>query len=68
MQSFEELREQFSRHLDNYKFPERPVALYGACRHILSIGGKRVRPVLCLIAADAYGKIDKDALKRSPGF
>jgi geranylgeranyl diphosphate synthase type II len=68
MQSFESLREQFSAHLKNYTFPEEPAALYGACRHILSIGGKRIRPVLCLMAADAFGKVDDDALNASLAF
>ncbi len=63
MQSFESLREQFSRYLANYHFPNEPAALYGACRHILSIGGKRIRPVLCLMAADAFAEVNTDSLK-----
>lgn len=68
MQSFESLREAFSGHLTNYKFPNEPAALYGACRHILSIGGKRIRPVLCLMAADAFGKVDADAMNAALAF
>ncbi len=62
MQSFNDLREQFSQHLENYSFPEKPAALYGACRHILSIGGKRIRPVLCLMSADAFAQVNDDVL------
>jgi geranylgeranyl diphosphate synthase type II len=68
MQSFESLREQFSQHLTQYKFPAEPAALYGACRHILSIGGKRVRPVLCLMAADAFGEVEEDAFNTALAF
>jgi len=68
MQSFESLRKQFSDYLDSYTFPDEPAALYGACRHILSIGGKRIRPVLCLMAADAFGTVEKDAMSAAMAF
>ncbi len=35
---------------------KRPEGLYKACRHLISAGGKRLRPVLCLISAEALGK------------
>lgn len=63
MQSIETLREEFSAYLQNYTFPAKPVALYDACRHILSIGGKRIRPILCLMAADAVDAISEDVKK-----
>ncbi len=64
MRSFEALREQFTGYLADYEFPNEPAALYGACRHILSIGGKRIRPVLCLMAADAFGETNHgDSMK-----
>lgn len=63
MHSFEELRGEFTDYLEGYNFPQQPAALYNACRHILSIGGKRVRPVLCLMAADAYGTEDDQVMK-----
>lgn len=34
---------------------EEPAALYDPMRYILELGGKRIRPVLALIAADAVG-------------
>ncbi len=54
MQSFEQQREKFSSFLENYNFPDAPQSLYDGCRHILSIGGKRVRPVMCLMAHDIF--------------
>jgi geranylgeranyl diphosphate synthase, type II len=33
----------------------RPARLHGAMRYSLEAGGKRLRPVLCLAAADLYG-------------
>lgn len=68
MHSFEELREKFINYLAEYKFPNEPAALYGACRHILSIGGKRIRPVLCIMAADAFKEVNKDVLDTALAF
>ena len=41
---------------------EEPAALYDPMRYILELGGKRIRPVLALIAADAVGGDFKKAL------
>ncbi len=35
---------------------KEPVELYKACRHLIRAGGKRLRPVLCLISAEALGR------------
>lgn len=51
--------------LDHYKikmdaalaaleFPEQPADLYDPIRYILQIGGKRIRPMLVLLAADVF--------------
>lgn len=41
---------------------EKPAGLYNPMRYILELGGKRIRPVLALIAADAVGGDIKKAL------
>lgn len=41
---------------------EKPASLYNPMRYILQLGGKRIRPVLALIAADAVGADYKKAL------
>lgn len=41
---------------------EKPDSLYDPVRYILQLGGKRIRPVLALIAADAVGNEFKKAL------
>ncbi len=35
---------------------KEPEGLYKACRHLIKAGGKRLRPVLCLISAEALGE------------
>lgn len=36
-------------------FPSQPETLYAAVNHIMNIRGKRIRPLLCLMANDAFG-------------
>jgi len=36
------------------QIPQQPVNLYEPIRYFLGIGGKRMRPVLCLLAADMF--------------
>ncbi|RAJ79970.1 geranylgeranyl diphosphate synthase type II [Chitinophaga dinghuensis] len=61
MQSFKELTGQFSKHFDQLQFPEQPNRLYDAARHILEIGGKRIRPVLCLMGNELFDELHQDA-------
>ena len=43
-------------------FDKDPANLYGPIRYFLNIGGKRIRPILTLLTAEAYGTEAKDAL------
>ncbi len=40
----------------------KPVTIHKAMRHSIFAGGKRLRPILCLAAAEACGGSDTDAL------
>ncbi|WP_367210311.1 polyprenyl synthetase family protein [Sphingobacterium sp. R2] len=44
--------------IETSKFPETPSNLYDPIRYILTLGGKRVRPVLTLMAAELFGMHD----------
>jgi len=61
MTSFPELQEKFESYLKAYRFPDSPKKLYDSCTHILSIGGKRVRPVLSLMAHEIFKPLNKNA-------
>ena len=54
--------QQFINHLDAFNTSEEPLSLYAPISYILQIGGKRLRPILTLMAADAYGKNAETAL------
>ncbi|CAL1518057.1 polyprenyl synthetase family protein [Chitinophaga sp. MM2321] len=63
MHSFKELIAQFSQQFDQQHFPEQPGRLYNAASHILDIGGKRIRPVLCLMGNELFDTLHPDAFQ-----
>lgn len=65
MKHYQPLLELFSAHLDNYikgLDKKQPQELYEPENYILSLGGKRIRPLLCLIACDLFDKKSEEAL------
>ena len=61
MHAFADLVAQFESRIANQHFlRETPDTLYGPLRYFISLGGKRVRPVLCLMAAELLGEISED--------
>jgi geranylgeranyl diphosphate synthase, type II len=61
MQSFHQLSEQFNHKFSAPHFPEQPATLYEPNRYFLELGGKRIRPVLCLMANELFDDITADA-------
>lgn len=61
MHSFEELSAAFTARFDVQHFPAHPASLYEPANYFLGIGGKRIRPVLCLMGNELFGDIDPDA-------
>jgi geranylgeranyl diphosphate synthase type II len=61
MHSFEELSADFATLFKEGHFPAHPASLYQPADYFLSIGGKRVRPVLCLMGNELFGAIEADA-------
>jgi geranylgeranyl diphosphate synthase type II len=61
MQSFEQLSQQFALHFDRRHFPGVPATLYDPNEYFLKLGGKRVRPVLCLMGNELVDDIHPDA-------
>jgi geranylgeranyl diphosphate synthase type II len=63
MMRFQELSQEFSTCFNKNHFPEKPESLYGAARYMLEDGGKRIRPVLCLLGNELFGPIKSDTWK-----
>lgn len=61
MQSFQLLAEKFTLHFDKKHFPEQPASLYSPNEYFLGLGGKRIRPVLCLMGNELVDEINPDA-------
>ncbi|MFI5129595.1 MAG: polyprenyl synthetase family protein [Chitinophagales bacterium] len=61
MQSFEQLSQQFSAHFNQKHFPPEPASLYEPNEYFLKAGGKRIRPVLCLMGNELFDEIKPDA-------
>ena len=62
MHSFTDLVPAFEeRFMASVPFSQFPPTLYDPCRYFLKLGGKRLRPVLCLMANEMFDKINEDA-------
>jgi geranylgeranyl diphosphate synthase, type II len=61
MQSFDKLSAAFAARFDHRHFPADPSTLYAPAHYFLSLGGKRIRPVLCLMGNELFGPIEEDA-------
>ncbi|MGX5818998.1 polyprenyl synthetase family protein [Chitinophaga lutea] len=63
MHSFKELSAQFEQRFSQRQFPQSPANLYDPAQYILGIGGKRIRPVLCLLGNELFDELHPDAFE-----
>ena len=61
-ETVQELRDLVDNALSSLVKPKEPAGLYDPVRYVLRGGGKRLRPILTLLADDAYGVKHNDAL------
>jgi geranylgeranyl diphosphate synthase, type II len=62
MHSLPELQERLARFAAAHPFPAEPAELYIPCEYMMSLGGKRLRPALALLAAELFSDLPDDAL------
>lgn len=60
--SYQEIKEKFESHLIKYPLDGEPPLLYEAANYIMAIGGKRIRPVLVLMAYNLFNDHVDNAL------
>lgn len=60
MHSFEELSVLFKEKLVVHHFPADPATLYEPANYFLDLGGKRIRPVMCLMGNELFTDILPD--------
>lgn len=54
MNSYSQLAADINQYIDNLTYPAKPEGLYNPIRYVLSLGGKRIRPALMLMAYNLY--------------
>jgi len=55
METLHKYSDTFSKHLEEAIILKQPIQLYEPIKYILSLGGKRLRPILTLMTADFFG-------------
>jgi len=68
MRGTEEFRILIEQQLNDLDFPNDPVRLYDPIRYTLSLGGKRLRPILVLMGAELAGEDFNAAMKPALGM
>lgn len=68
MHNLDALQEKISNAFRELEFPENPAELYDPVRYTLSLGGKRLRPLLVLAACDMFGGALDDAIHPAIGI
>ncbi len=61
MHSYKELSKLFEEKFNKRHFPEQPEKLYDASQYLLTLGGKRIRPLMCLMGNELFEEIKPDA-------
>lgn len=61
MHTFQDWVKQFGEYFAVSHFPKSPATLYEPGEYFLSWGGKRIRPVLCLMGNELFTDISPDA-------
>ena len=62
MRSLSQLQEIFQKYLDENRFSNTPTELYEPVNYILSLGGKRLRPIMLLMAYNLFKEDIETAL------
>jgi len=60
MHSFQEFSKIFQQKFSVRHFPNEPASLYNSSQYILNLGGKRIRPVMCLMGNELFNEINAD--------
>lgn len=63
MHSFKDLVTKFADHFAVRHFPQQPASLYEPNEYFLSWGGKRIRPVMCLMGNELFDDIHPDSFE-----
>jgi len=68
MFSFDQIQEIIHQRIDELNVLKKPVELYEPIRYTLNLGGKRLRPVLCLMAGNMFSARIENAIDPAVGI
>ena len=68
MYTFNEILEKIEHEVKNLEFVYPPKSLYEPVEYILSLGGKRIRPALVLMAYNIYKDDVEQAIRPAIGL
>ncbi len=60
-----QLRKEVESHIDHLALPKEPANLYEPMHYLLGLGGKRIRPILTLMAAELMGAKPLEAMPQA---
>ncbi|MBM3426645.1 MAG: polyprenyl synthetase family protein, partial [Bacteroidetes bacterium] len=60
-----ELLTKLEEHISGHSFGESPAELYDPITYIMGLGGKRIRPLLSLLAYGMYGKNPREIFSQA---
>ncbi len=61
LHSFKQLSQLFEEKFNVRHFPQCPENLYDAAQYLLTVKGKRIRPVMCIMGNELFDTINPDA-------
>ena len=62
METSQQILTLVNQYIDQLPYDRRPASLYAPIRYVLSLGGKRIRPTLMLLAYNLYKEHPEDIL------
>ena len=65
MYTSDEILKKVNQTLDTLPYDRQPASLYEPIRYVLSLGGKRIRPVLMLLAYNLYRERPEDIMMQA---
>jgi len=68
MYTSEEILKIVNEALDGLSYNRKPVSLYEPVKYVLSLGGKRIRPVLTLLGYNLYREEPRDIIMQALGL
>ncbi len=68
MYTSEEILKTVNEALDGLSYDRKPASLYEPVKYVLSLGGKRIRPVLMLLGYNLYREEPRDIIMQALGL